>query len=117
MTPSGSCPDLQVIRSIVYNRTKGKTKELADQGAQVADSPKAVAAGADVIISMISDNPALEAVSIGPEGAFETAKSGTIYIDMSTVSPVVSAGPGIGEYRPCCCRNPHHFCFRPQGRL
>ena len=75
----------------VYNRTKGKTKELADQGAQVADSPKALAADADVLISMISDDPALEAVSIGPDGAFAAAKSGAIYIDMSTVSPVASA--------------------------
>ena len=74
----------------VYNRTKGKTKELAEQGAQVAESPKGLAAGADVIISMIADDPALEAVSIGPNGAFEGAKAGAIYIDMSTVSPVAS---------------------------
>jgi len=75
----------------VYNRTKEKTKELADQGAQVADSPKALAPDADVIISMISDDPVLEAVSCGADGAFEGAKSGSIYIDMSTVSPVASA--------------------------
>lgn len=74
----------------VYNRTKGKTKELAEQGAQVAESPKGLAAGVDVIISMIADDPALEAVSIGPNGAFEGAKAGAIYIDMSTVSPVAS---------------------------
>jgi len=75
----------------VYNRTKEKTKELAAEGAKVADSPKALAADVDVIISMISDDPVLEAVSIGKDGAFEGAKSGAIYIDMSTVSPVSSA--------------------------
>jgi len=75
----------------VYNRTKEKTKELAAEGAKVADSPKSLAANVDVIISMISDDPVLEAVSIGKDGAFEGAKSGTIYIDMSTVSPVSSA--------------------------
>jgi 3-hydroxyisobutyrate dehydrogenase-like beta-hydroxyacid dehydrogenase len=75
----------------VYNLTEKETKELADQGAQVADSPKAVGADADVIISMISDDPVLEAVSIGPDGSFEDAKAGAIYIDMSTVSPVASA--------------------------
>jgi 3-hydroxyisobutyrate dehydrogenase-like beta-hydroxyacid dehydrogenase len=74
----------------VYNRTKEKTKELASEGAKVADSPKALAAESDVIISMISDDPVLEEVSIGKNGAFEGAKSGTIYIDMSTVSPVSS---------------------------
>jgi 3-hydroxyisobutyrate dehydrogenase-like beta-hydroxyacid dehydrogenase len=75
----------------VYNRTKEKTKELAAEGAKVADSPKSLAADVDVIISMISDDPVLEAVSIGKDGAFEGAKSGAIYIDMSTVSPVSSA--------------------------
>ncbi|MEJ2098436.1 MAG: NAD(P)-dependent oxidoreductase [Desulfobacterales bacterium] len=70
----------------VYNRTKEKTKEV--EGAKVADSPKALAADADVIISMISDDTALEGVS---SGAFEGAKSGAIYIDMSTVSPAASA--------------------------
>ncbi len=74
----------------VYNRTKDKTKELAAEGAKVADTPKALAADADVIISMISDDPVLEAISTGPNGAFEGAKAGTIFIDMSTVSPVAS---------------------------
>jgi 3-hydroxyisobutyrate dehydrogenase len=69
----------------VYNRTKDKTKALADAGAKVVDSPKAAASGADVIISMISDDPALEAISYGPNGAFDGAKS-AIFIDMSTVS-------------------------------
>src|SRR4030043_339237 len=75
----------------VFNRTKEKTKELAAEGARVADSPKALAGDSDVIISMISDDPVLEEVSIGKNGAFEGAKSGAIYIDMSTVSPVSSA--------------------------
>jgi 3-hydroxyisobutyrate dehydrogenase len=74
-----------------YNRTKEKAKEVAGEGIQSADSPKAVADGADVIISMISDDPVLEAVSFGPDGAFEGAKKGAIYIDMSTVSPGSSA--------------------------
>jgi 3-hydroxyisobutyrate dehydrogenase-like beta-hydroxyacid dehydrogenase len=57
----------------VYNRTKEKTKELAAEGAKVAESPKALAADSDVILSMISDDPALEEVSIGKNGAFEGA--------------------------------------------
>jgi len=75
----------------VYNRTADKTKALADQGAQVVGSPKAAAEGQDVIISMISDDTVLEAVSFGPGGAFEGAAKGAIYIDMSTVSPMASA--------------------------
>ena len=75
----------------VWNRSAGKTAALAEAGAQVADSIKNLAAESDVIISMISDDPVLEAVSIGAGGAFEAAKKGTTYIDMSTVSPVASA--------------------------
>ena len=75
----------------VYNRTKDKTKPLADAGAKVANSPKEAAAGADVIVSMIADDTALHQVSIDPNGAFEGAKAGAIYIDMSTVSPGASA--------------------------
>jgi len=75
----------------VYNRSTEKTKELADAGAKVAEYPKGVAAASDVIISMISDDSVLEAVSTGPGGAFEGAKEGSIYIDMSTVSPQASA--------------------------
>ena len=75
----------------VYNRTAEKTKALADQGAAVVDSPKAAAEGQDVIISMISDDTVLEAVSFGEGGAFEGAVKGSIFIDMSTVSPMSSA--------------------------
>lgn len=75
----------------VYDIIEEKVRELAEQGAHVGDSLKALAAGVDVIISMIPDDRVLEAVSFGPEGAFEGAKAGAIYIDMSTVSPVASA--------------------------
>ena len=74
----------------VYNRTKEKGRPFAEAGCTVADSPKAAASGADVIISMIADDPAIAAVSYGPEGAFAGAKSGAIFIDMSTVSPAAS---------------------------
>lgn len=75
----------------VWNRTKEKAKPVTDAGAKFVNSPKEAAAGADVIVSMISDDAALHEVSIGPNGAFEGAKSGAIFIDMSTVSPAASA--------------------------
>ncbi|KPK25329.1 MAG: hypothetical protein AMK69_14620 [Nitrospira bacterium SG8_3] len=75
----------------VYNRTREKTKALADLGAAVADCPKVAAEGQDMIISMISDDPVLEAISFGSGGAFEGVKSGAIFIDMSTVSPIMSS--------------------------
>jgi 3-hydroxyisobutyrate dehydrogenase-like beta-hydroxyacid dehydrogenase len=76
---------------IVYNRTQEKTREFADLGARVAGSPKSLASGVDVIISMVSDDTALEAISMGPQGAFEGAKQGAVFIEMSTVSAVASA--------------------------
>ena len=73
-----------------YNRTREKGKVLSDMGATIVDSPKAAASGAGVIISMISDDAVLEAISYGPNGTFEGAGPGTIFIDMSTVSPASS---------------------------
>ncbi len=73
-----------------YNRTKEKGKALSDMGGTVVDSPEAAASGADVIISMISDDSALEAISYGQDGVFGGAKPGAIFIDMSTVSPASS---------------------------
>jgi len=75
----------------VYNRTREKTKELAELGARVADSPTSVASGSEVVISMILGDRALEDVSLGPEGILQGAGPGLVYIDMSTVSVVASA--------------------------
>ncbi len=71
----------------VYDRTKEKTQDAAHQGAQVADHLRELAATCDVIMSMVSDNHALEAIMHGPDGALAGTKSGTIFIDLSTVSP------------------------------
>ncbi len=71
----------------VYDRTKEKTQEAAQQGAKVADHPRDLAETCDVVMSMVSDNSALEAIMHGPDGALAAAKSGTIFIDLSTVSP------------------------------
>jgi 3-hydroxyisobutyrate dehydrogenase-like beta-hydroxyacid dehydrogenase len=74
-----------------YDLLEERTRDLAAAGAEIADSPKAAASGADVIISMIPDDAVLEAISVGQNGAFEGARLGAVFIDMSTVSPVVSA--------------------------
>ena len=76
---------------IVYNRTREKTKELADKGSKVAGSPAEVAAQADIIFTMVSDSKALEDVTLEKGGVIEGAKPSSILIDMSTVSPESSA--------------------------
>jgi len=51
-----------------YNRTRSKAQWLIDRGMKWADSPRAVAEAADVILVMVTDSQSLEAVS-GPRGA------------------------------------------------
>lgn len=72
----------------VYNRGAGKAEKLANAGAATAASIAELAAGSDIVISMVSDDPALEAVAAQVLGS---AAPGTIYADMTTVSPAASA--------------------------
>ncbi|MBT3915160.1 MAG: NAD(P)-dependent oxidoreductase [Rhodospirillaceae bacterium] len=74
----------------VYNRTKSKTAELVAAGATDPDSIGEVAEQSDIIITMVSDDTALEAIALDPDGVFANASSGSTFIDMSTVSPVLS---------------------------
>ncbi len=74
----------------VYNRTTSRTKSLVDLGAQVAATPAECAAGKDVIITIVTDSPDVEAVLFGDSGAAEAAKPGATVIDMSTISPDVT---------------------------
>lgn len=75
----------------VFNRTKSKAQEVVDAGATYVDSMSELAAQSDVVISMISDDPVLKAVTIEEGGAFDGIKPDSIFIDMSTVSPTASA--------------------------
>ena len=71
----------------VYNRTRAKTDELRDRGAAVAASPAEVAAASEVVITMVSDTPDVEAVVAGPRGVLEGIRPGSVVVDMSTISP------------------------------
>ena len=73
----------------VYNRTASKTADLASQGARVAKAPSGVAEQSDVVITMVSDSPDVEAVVAGPSGVIEGVRPGSVVIDMSTVAPLL----------------------------
>jgi 2-hydroxy-3-oxopropionate reductase len=75
---------------VVYNRSQAPVKELAADGATGADSPKAVASQSGVVITMLPDSPQVQEVMTGKEGVLAGAKAGTLVIDMSTISPVVT---------------------------
>src|SRR5690606_3991804 len=70
-----------------YNRTQAKVEELAREGAAPARSPREVALGSDVVITIVTDSPDVEEVVLGPDGVIEGARLGQAVIDMSTISP------------------------------
>jgi len=73
-----------------YNRTKSKAQWLLDAGMKWGDTPRAVAAAADITLSMVTNTEALQAVTGGADGILAGLGAGKIYIDMSTVSPAAS---------------------------
>ena len=70
-----------------YNRTRSKAERLVQKGMKWSDSPRAVAAAADVVFSMVTNTAALEAIVEGPEGILAGLTPGKFYVDISTVSP------------------------------
>jgi 3-hydroxyisobutyrate dehydrogenase len=78
------------FRVTVWNRTRARAEELAKSGASVAASPREAAAAADVLITMVSDPPALESVLWGADGALAGLRRGSLYLDSSTVAPALA---------------------------
>jgi len=73
-----------------YNRTRSKAQWLIDKGLKFADSPRAVAAATDVVLSMVTNSEALSRIAEGPNGVIEGLGPGKVWIDMSTASPAMS---------------------------
>jgi 3-hydroxyisobutyrate dehydrogenase len=70
-----------------WNRTAGRAAELEDLGVHLRQSPAAVASASEIIITIVSDTPDVEAVLFGPAGVAEGAMAGSLVVDMSTISP------------------------------
>jgi 3-hydroxyisobutyrate dehydrogenase-like beta-hydroxyacid dehydrogenase len=68
----------------VYNRTRRRADALS--GVRVAATPTEAAAGAEVVISMLADDAAVEQVILGPEGVVHGLGAGAVHAGMSTVS-------------------------------
>src|SRR5689334_20702794 len=73
---------------VVSNRTLGKAEPLVERGATLAKSPGELAEEADVVLTSLADDEALEQVA---EKVLAAARPGTVLVDLSTVSPAVSA--------------------------
>ena len=75
----------------VFNRRRDeRMRALEQRGATGAETPGAVAGNAEVILVSVTDDAAVEDVITGAEGALYEARAGTIFINMSTVSPALS---------------------------
>src|SRR3989449_2008490 len=79
---------------VVYNRSRGSVDELVAAGAKAAASPRDVAGRCDVLVTMLPNSPDVELVALGRDGIIEGVKAGLIFVDMSTISPIVSQKVG-----------------------
>jgi len=75
---------------IVVDRNQSAVDELVAAGAKSTASGKTVAEQADIIITMLPNSPHVKEVVLGENGILEGARKGTIFIDMSSIAPLVS---------------------------
>jgi 2-hydroxy-3-oxopropionate reductase len=83
---------------IGYDVSPGAVERLVAEGGKAAESVPHAASGVDVVITMLPNFPQVEAVAFGDGGVLESARPGTLYIDMSTIRPQTSrrlAGEGV----------------------
>ena len=72
------------------DRTATRARPLIARGLHWQGTPREVAAAAEVVISMVTDDSALEAITTGPDGIVAGLSPSTVYVDMSSVSPHAS---------------------------
>ncbi len=82
-----------------YNRTADKARALEPAGLKVATTARAAAEGAAAVFSMVTDDAALRAVALGPDGILAGLDRAAVLVEMSTVSPVVTRELGEAAAR------------------
>ncbi len=73
-------------RLTVYNRTRSRAEELRKDGAGVASTPGEAAASAEAILTIVSDDRALEDVVFAPGAVLDSLPTGSVHVGMSTIS-------------------------------
>jgi 3-hydroxyisobutyrate dehydrogenase-like beta-hydroxyacid dehydrogenase len=73
---------------MAYNRTRAKAEELAQNGAYIAEHPAGITA--DIGITMVADDAALERLTMGPQGLLAGLPRGGIHVSMSTISAALA---------------------------
>jgi len=74
----------------VHNRSQAKVEDLVKEGARRAASPREVASATDIVITMLPNSPDVELVALGASGIRQGVRAGQLFIDMSTINPIVS---------------------------
>src|ERR1700754_4493553 len=74
----------------VYGTDLTRSQSLIDRGLVWRDSPREVAAAAEVGVSMVPGDAAVRAITSGPDGILAGLASGKVYVEMSTISPQAS---------------------------
>ena len=74
----------------VTNRTIARAEPLRALGATVVQTPREVAHKSDLVVTMVTSSPDVEAVTFGKDGIVEGAHDGLLVIDMSTISPIAT---------------------------
>ncbi len=78
------------FQATVYNRSKEKAQPLLESGAAWADSPKALASQSDVVFAIVGFPRDVRDVFLGPQGALAGARTGAVFIDMTTSDPTLA---------------------------
>lgn len=77
-------------RLVVLDIKQSAVDELVAMGAEMAAVPEEIAEGCEYIITMLPDSPDVKEVVLGKKGLINGIRSGSVFIDMSSISPIVS---------------------------
>ena len=72
---------------MVWNRSRAAAEPLVAAGAELADTPRTLAASCDRIVTVLRDDAAAEAVYGGPGGLLGPHAEGRLFVEMSTLRP------------------------------
>jgi 2-hydroxy-3-oxopropionate reductase len=75
---------------VVLDLNQCAMEEFVSLGAEKAANPKEVANNCEFIITMLPNSPNVKEVVLGKKGLMEGLKTGSVFIDMSSISPIVS---------------------------
>jgi 2-hydroxy-3-oxopropionate reductase len=87
---------------IIHNRSRAAVDELTREGARPMNNAKDVAEHSDIVVTVLSDSPDVELVYVSEQGIFAGAKSGSLLVDMSSISPLVARKLAAAAERRGC---------------